>query len=78
MLRRSLICMEQRGDVLPHFHTKGKSFHSPSPAQAMEPWFLATTPAVPAAELLLVLRKGLEMETPPQIAGSSVPFLCPF
>lgn len=43
MLRRSLICMEQRGDVLPYFHTKVKIFHSPSPAQAMEPWFLATT-----------------------------------
>lgn len=63
MLRRSLIYMEQRGDVLPHFHTKGKSFHSPSPAQAMEPWFLATTPAVPAAELLL---EATQKRTPPK------------
>lgn len=53
MLRRSLICTEQGGDALPHFHTKGKSFHSLSPVQAREPWFLATTPAVPVAELLL-------------------------
>lgn len=84
-LRRSLICMEQRGDVLPHFHIKGKSFHSPSPAQC------SLQPLHSHSSLQLLqqyqqqsccwkwLRKGLEMETPPpSIAGSSAPFLCPF
>lgn len=64
-----LICMKQGGDVLPHFHTKEKSFHSPPPPPQCRQWnhgSLVLQQYQQQSCCWKQLKKGLEMEhTPP-------------